>query len=85
MIPTHLNDTTFLLSKPGQVYVAYAIKAGPIRFKVEGKTEFLLETVDTWNMTSKKICMVKPGPFMYEAPNDDFALKLTAVSNNTKR
>jgi hypothetical protein len=80
MEPTHLNDSTFLLSKPGSVYLAYAMKAGPIRFKVEGTTEYVLETIDFWNGTVKKICMVKPGPFMYESPNSDFVLKLTAAS-----
>ncbi len=80
MAPTHLSDSTFLLSKPGQAYLAYAMKAGPIRFKIEGNTEYELVTVDTWNMTTKRICLVKPGPFFFEATNDDFALRLTAVS-----
>jgi hypothetical protein len=83
LAPSHLNDSTFLLAKPGRVYLAYAVKAGPIRFNVEGPTQYELETVDTWNMTSKKICLVKPGPFMYQATNDDFLLKLTAVSKKS--
>lgn len=83
MNPTHLDSTTFMLSKSGQVYLVYAVKAGPIRFKLEGNQEYVLESIDTWNMTTKKICMVKPGPFMFAAPNDDFVLKLSV--NSRKR
>lgn len=79
MTPTHLNDSTFLLSKSGEIYLAYAVKPGPIRFKVEGKSEFELVLIDTWNGVQKRICKVNPGPFMYQADSPDFALMVRSV------
>jgi len=78
MIPVHQDFNVFILSKPRTVYLAYAVKAGPISLKLEGDRDFTVEAIDTWNMTTETLNSAEPGEFNFTAPKNDYLLKITA-------
>jgi len=78
MRPSHINDDVFELSQTGKVYLIYSLKPGKFTIMLEGKNEYTVELVDTWNMTVKKLDNVKPGKLMIDAPSPDYLLKLTS-------
>jgi hypothetical protein len=78
MIPVHQSPNVFVLSKPGQIYLAYATEAGPIEFKLEGEKSYNVEAIDTWNMTIKALDLAKPGDYTFNAPDGGFLLRFTA-------
>jgi hypothetical protein len=77
MQPARQDSNVFVLSKSGQVYLVYALKAGPIRFKLDGKTNYTVTAIDTWNMKLTKLAAAKPGAFSFEATEPNCALLLT--------
>ncbi|MDD3321057.1 MAG: DUF5060 domain-containing protein [Paludibacter sp.] len=79
MTPVQLNKDVYELSKEGEVYLVYALKASPIKITLAGNKEYTVESIDTWNMKSEVLKTVQPGEFTYDAPSDDFLLKITAV------
>jgi hypothetical protein len=80
MTPVHQDDNIFVLSKPREVYLVYALKPGTIQINLEGNTDYTVESIDTWNMTIEKLNNTKPGEFKFDAIKNDFLLKITANS-----
>jgi hypothetical protein len=78
MIPVRQSDNVFLLTKPGQVYLAYSTQAGPVNLKLEGEKNYNVEVIDTWNMTIKTLESAKSGDFTFNAPEEGFLLRFTA-------
>ena len=79
MSPSRLDANVLLLSKPGEIYLAYAMKEGAIKLQLTGDRDYAVETIDTWNMTSERLSSVKPGEFHLTAPRPDFLLRITAI------
>ncbi|MDD3321055.1 MAG: DUF5060 domain-containing protein [Paludibacter sp.] len=77
MTPLQLNKNLYELSKSGEVYMVYALKAGPIKINLDGNNDYTVESIDTWNMKSEVLKTVKPGEFSYDATSDDTLLKIT--------
>lgn len=78
MIPVHQDTSTFVLSKPGKVYLVYALKPCTIKLNLGGKGDYTVELVDTWNMTTEKLNDVKAGEFTIQATKNDYLIKLTS-------
>ena len=78
MTPARLNPTTFCLSKPGAVYLVYALKAGPIALHLDGNRPYDVEPIDTWDMSVGPATPTKPGDFTFTADHDDCLLRITA-------
>jgi len=78
MNPARLDTNVYVLSKPGVVYLVYAVKAALISLKLEGNCEYTVEAIDTWNMKVEMVNTVKSGDFTFTAPQNDYLLKITA-------
>jgi hypothetical protein len=78
MTPTRQGTNVYVLSKPGQEYMVYALKGGPIRINLEGKRDYNVELIDTWNMKAKKLDPAKPGEYSFNVPEGGFLLRFTA-------
>jgi hypothetical protein len=79
MTPAKLDANTYALSKPGDVYLVYALNAGPIKLQLPAGHDYTVEAVDTWNMKSDTVETVKPGEFDFTATTADFLLRITAA------
>lgn len=77
MTPVQLDKNTYKLFKAGEVYLVYALKAGPIKINLEGNKDYIVESLDTWNMKSEVLKTVKPGEFSFDATSDDTLLKFS--------
>jgi hypothetical protein len=84
MIPTHQDTSTYILAKPGKVYMVYAVKPGKVMLNLEGKGQYSVEAIDTWNMTTKKLANVTAGANIFDMPEKDYLLKITALLNSKK-
>ena len=84
MKSTHVNDSVFELSQAEKVYLIYSLKPGKFTITLEGKKEYKVELIDTWNMTVKKLDNVKPGENIFDAPKNDYLLKISAFSKAGK-
>lgn len=78
MKPAHQGDSVFILSKPGSVYLAYALKPAEISLELTGKATYSVERIDTWNMSSEALPKVKAGLMHVNATSTDYLLKITA-------
>lgn len=78
MTPVHQDSSVFVLAKPGKVYLVYALKPCTINLNLEGKGNYSVELVDTWNMTTEKLNDVKAGEFSIQATKNDYLIKLTS-------
>ena len=78
MSPARPDPNVFVLSKPGSVYLIYAIKEGPIKIQLEGDRDYTVEAIDTWNMTTQELERAKPGEFGTTAPRADYLLRITS-------
>jgi hypothetical protein len=78
MTPNRLGGNTLVLSKPGAVYLVYAMKAGPIKLQLPGAHSYTVEALDTWNMKSAPLQSVQAGDFSTTAPLDDYLLLIKA-------
>jgi hypothetical protein len=79
MIPQKLDANVYELKKDGVVYLVYALKPGPMKLQLKGNTQYDVEAIDTWNMTSEKLKTAKAGDVEFDAPTADYLLKITAV------
>lgn len=79
MTPARVGENAFSLSKPGSVYLVYAVKEGPIRLQLEGGRDYTVEAIDTWNMTTERLVPAKPGEFTFAAPRPDHMLRIRAA------
>ena len=79
MIPAHPDPNILVLSKPGLVYLVYAIKQGPIHLHLDGEHDYTVEAIDAWNMATEKLKNAKPGDFDFVAPRADYLLRITAA------
>ncbi|MEO5912875.1 MAG: DUF5060 domain-containing protein [Luteolibacter sp.] len=79
MTPSRPEENVLLLSKPGTATLAYALKAGPMKLQLAGKNDYMVEAIDTWNMTAKPLPVAPPGEFTFTAPQDDFLLRITVA------
>jgi len=79
MTPARPDTDTFLLFKPGSVYLVYATKAGPIKVQLDGEHDYTVEAIDTWNMKSESLGTTKPGEYDAAAPGADYLLRFTAI------
>ena len=80
MTPALPQPDVLVLSKPGAVYLAYAMKEGPIELRLERDRDYTVEAIDTWNMTTERLASVKPGEFRFAAPRADYLLRITAAA-----
>ena len=78
MTPARAGENAVVLSKPGAVYLVYALKEGPIRLPLAGERPYTVEAIDTWNLTTKRLDSAKPGEFTFTAPRPDYLLRITA-------
>jgi hypothetical protein len=78
MTPARLAPATFCLSKPGRVYLVYAINPGPISLTLSGTGAYDVEPIDTWAMTAGPPTTVGAGPFASTAAHGDYLLRITA-------
>jgi hypothetical protein len=74
MTPSRLGTTALVLSKPGSVYLVYALKDGPIALELAGNHDYSVTAVDTWNMQSESLPPAKAGEFDFTAPRPDYLL-----------
>ena len=79
MVPAQVDKNVFVLSKPASVYLVYAVKAGPVKFTLEGLKDYKVEYIDTWNMKREVLKTVKNGDFNFDAPSDEYTLLITAT------
>ncbi|MDD3321058.1 MAG: DUF5060 domain-containing protein [Paludibacter sp.] len=79
MIPAQVDKNVFVLSKPANVYLVYAVKACPVKFTLAGSNDYKVEYIDTWNMKREVLKTVKGGEFTFDAPSDEYTLLLTAI------
>lgn len=79
MIPAHPDPNTLVLSKPGSVYLVYAIKEGPIHLHLDGEHDYTVEAINTWTMATEHLQNVKPGDFDVAAPRPDYLLRITVI------
>ncbi len=84
MTPARQDSSVFVLSKPGQVYLAYTLNAASIKLNLKGKCDYTVESIDTWNMTTEKLNNIKSGEFTFIAPRADFLLRITAITKKDK-
>jgi len=78
MTPSRLPPNVFVLSKPGTVYLVYALKDGPVKLDLAGDHDYTVEALDTWNMKTELLNSVKAGEFNFAAPRADYLLRITA-------
>jgi hypothetical protein len=79
MIPSRPEANLLVLSKPGTVYLVYALKAGPIKLQLPGDRDYTVDAIDTWNMASDRLKSAKPGNFEFDAPRDDYLLRISTL------
>jgi hypothetical protein len=79
MTPTQLTPDVYQLSKPGEIYLVYAVKPGPLRIQLAGTSDYHAEAIDTWNMTTEDLGTRKPAPTQFEAPHADYLLRLSVA------
>jgi len=84
MAPVQLDKNVYELSKAGNVYLVYFLKASPIQIGLTGNLDYAVESIDTWNMKSEVLKTVHPGEFAFDAPKDDFLLKITVTPKSKK-
>ncbi len=80
MTPAKLDANTYVLSKPGDVYLVYALKPGPIKLQLPAGNDYVVEAVDPWNMKADPVETVKPGEFNFTATKSDVLLRITAAN-----
>jgi hypothetical protein len=78
MTPSRPAANFFVLSKPGSVYLVYAIKPGPIELTLAGPHSYRVDALDTWTMTADSLPEANPGQFIFTAARADFLLRLQA-------
>ncbi len=76
MEPSNPEPNVYVLAKPGAVYLAYAVKEGPIKLKLAGDRDYVVQGIDTWNMKTEKLAVAKAGEFNFTAPRADFLLRI---------
>lgn len=79
MTPSRPMPNVFVLSKPGSVYLVYAIKEGPIKLQLDGSHNYTVEALDTWNMKTELLNPVTAADLELTAPRADYLLRITAV------
>lgn len=79
MTPARPRDPVLLSSKPGSVYLVYALESGPITLKLEGQQNFQVEAIDTWEMKTEVLDTVGPGEFSVTVLEKDHVLRIMAV------
>ena len=61
-----LNNNIYILSKPGEYYLAYVADSGQnVEINLTGDSGYKLDIIDTWNMKVGKQANVEPGEFKY--------------------
>ncbi|WP_194774594.1 DUF5060 domain-containing protein [Pararhodonellum marinum] len=64
--PENLETNVHILSKSGEVYLAYAADSGmEINLTLEGAGKYSMEILDTWNMNSIESKIVDSGPYNF--------------------
>ncbi len=65
--PENLNNNVYLISNPGEYYLAYVAKeAETINIELPGNSTYQMEVIDTWNMNVNTETTVEPGNFQYK-------------------
>ncbi|MBS0000202.1 MAG: DUF5060 domain-containing protein [Cyclobacteriaceae bacterium] len=65
--PKNLNTNKYILSKPGEYYLAYVAGADQtIEINLAGDVGYKMEAIDTWNMQIVGKASVEPGLFRYQ-------------------
>ena len=77
MTPERSDPDVLVLSKPGAVYLVYALKEGPIKLQLPGDRDYTVEAIDTWTMKAEPLENAKPGEFAATAPRADYLLRIT--------
>jgi hypothetical protein len=85
MTPVQLDKNVYELSKEGKVYLVYVLKkANSIKITLTGNYNYTVEYINTWNMKSEVIKTVTPGEFTFDAPVNNYLIKITATSELNK-
>ena len=84
MTPVQLEKNVYELSKVGNVYLIYFMKASSVKIGLPGNHDYTVESIDTWNMKSEVLKTVHPGEFSFDAPTNDFLLKITVKPKSEK-
>ncbi len=68
MTPVRLDPNVFVLSKPGSVYLIYALKEASAKLQLAGERDYTVEAIDTWRMKKELLKPAKAGEFNFTAP-----------------
>ncbi len=72
-----LNNNVYILSYPGNYYLAYVANAGEtIELELPGNVDYQLEVMDTWNMKVVDESNIQPGKFIYTSTIPYTALRI---------
>jgi hypothetical protein len=72
-----LNNNVYILSDPGNYYLAYVANAGEtIEMDLPGNVEYKLDVMDTWNMKVIDESNIQPGKFSYTSTIPYTALRI---------
>ncbi|MFC4870968.1 DUF5060 domain-containing protein [Negadavirga shengliensis] len=74
-----LNQNVYVLSKAGEIYLAYIAEPGQtVDLDLTGTEPYSLDAIDTWNMAIMESTVVNPGKFTFTATRPYTALRLWA-------
>lgn len=72
-----LNNNIYILSDPGNYYLAYVANAGEtIEMDLPGNVEYKLDVMDTWNMKVIEESNIQPGKLSYTSTIPYTALRI---------
>ncbi|MBC7783740.1 MAG: DUF5060 domain-containing protein [Burkholderiales bacterium] len=83
MTPSRPDPDVLVLSKPGEVYLVYALKAGAtMKLTLPGDRDYTVEALDTWEMKTEPLPPAKPGEFTATATRADYLLRITVPAQS---
>jgi PKD repeat protein len=84
MTPAELPNGNYILSKPGELYFIYFTTPTEITIQLPGSRPYLVDGIDTWNMTNSPIGSASPGKFSFTSHKARYVLRLLPYGRDMK-
>jgi PKD repeat protein len=84
MTPAELPNGNYILSKPGELYFIYFTTPTEITIQLPGSRPYLVDGIDTWNMTHSPIGSASPGKFSFTSHRARYVLRLLPYGTDMK-